>query len=305
MLIDAFLTYIRCELNLSVRTVLSYGCDLRQWEKFATGDGKTELSPFDTTANDIRLWITHLSREKVSARTIHRKVSSLRAFFRYLMKRHGMKINPAEELTLARQPKTLPSFIPQAETEKILTEEWDHDDFSATRDRLIVTMFYSTGMRASELVGLLDKNVDTVRRELKVRGKRDKERIIPFGQELAGLIGLYRDLRVKSEFPGRPAPELFVKDTGAPIDYATALRVVHGYLDGRVNSPKRSPHVLRHSFATDMLNNGADLKAVQQLLGHESIATTQIYTHITYNEIKTNYQLAHPRALKKRRNPWK
>lgn len=297
MLINSFLTYIRCELNLSAHTVLSYQKDIEQWRDFATNGKIEEFHPIDATQADIRLWISHLASNGISARSIKRKVQSLRAFFRYLMKQHGLQSNPAADIPLARGEKTLPTFIRTNEIANILDEEWDKTDFIATRDRLIVLMFYSTGMRCSELMELLDCNINTSKGELKVLGKRNKERIIPFGNELSEMITLYRQLR--DENVAMPAPQLFVRPNGEPLYRSLIYTIVRNTLAGRVNASKQSPHVLRHSFATDMLNNGADINAVQQLLGHQSLATTQIYTHITYRELKHNYELAHPRALKK------
>lgn len=155
-------------------------------------------------------------------------------------------------------------------------------------------MLYSTGMRASELTGLLDADVDTRRGELKVLGKRNKERIIPFGDELTQMITLYRTLR-----PASTARQFFLQPDGTQLDYRRLLGIVRGELAGRVRASRPTPHALRHSFATDMLNGGADITAVQRLLGHASLATTQIYTHLSYSELQHNYKLAHPRAQKK------
>ena len=297
MLFNSFLTYIRCELNLSAHTVLSYQRDLGQWREFATNGKPDTLQPDDVTVNDLRLWVASLATAGNSQRTIKRKVQSLRAFFRYRMKYHGAKNNPAAELQLARTDKPLPVHIRPNETSAILNEEWDDTDFTETRNRLMLLMLYSTGIRSSELKNLLDSNVDVRRGELKVLGKRNKERIIPFGTELGEAITHYRILRDK-EIENH-SPQFFVKDDGKPLYPSLIYKIVHEALSGRVHSGRQSPHTLRHSFATDMLNNGADLKAVQQLLGHTSLATTQVYTHITYRELKLNYQHAHPRALKK------
>ncbi len=214
------------------------------------------------------------------------------------MVRHGAHSNPAAELELAKADKPLPVFVRQDETNDILNEEFDRNDFTQTRNRLIVLMLYTTGMRASELMGLLDAAVDTEKGELKVLGKRNKERIIPFGDELSEMITLYRELR-DNTVPPPPADEFFVRESGEPLYRDLIYKVVHNTLAGRTVAARQSPHVLRHSFATDMLNNGADLYSVQQLLGHQSLATTQVYTHITYRELKHNYELAHPRAAKK------
>ncbi len=297
MLLDSFFTYIRCELNFSVHTVSSYKTDLKQWSDYCTDSGKQEFNPLDVTTSDLRQWISTLASADMATRTVRRKVQAVRAFYRYLMKFHGLETNPAADLTMARVEKSLPVYIRPAETNGILSEEWDHDDYLATRDRLIALMFYSTGMRCSELMTLLDADVNTPRGELKVLGKRNKERIIPFGKELGEIITLYRQLR--DDIVENPEPQFFLRPTGEPLYRKLIYNIIHRTFNGRVHSSRQSPHVLRHSFATDMLNNGADINAVQQLLGHQSLATTQIYTHITYRELKHNYELAHPRALKK------
>jgi integrase/recombinase XerC len=299
MLYDAFVTYLQCELNYSVHTVASYTQDIKQWREFAESNIAPDLKPEDVTTADLRLWVSHLSSQGIAVRSIRRKIQSIRAFYRFLMRRYGFKTNPAALLSTGRTPTRLPSFIPQNETNAILDEEWDKTDFIETRDRLILDMFYSTGMRASELIGLKDGDVDTNTCELKVLGKRNKERIIPFGKELCNLISLYRRLRIRELQTINRDDPFFIRPNGKEMYYVLVNKIIHAALDGRVHCAKRSPHVLRHSFATDMLNNGADLNAVQHLLGHESLATTQIYTHLTYRELQQNYKLAHPRAQKK------
>lgn len=297
-MLASFLTYIRCELNFSAHTVSAYTHDLQQWADFATGGAPNNLQPHDVTANDLRLWIASLAKSGDAPRTIRRKIQALRAFFRYMMRYHGMTYNPAAELTLAKTDKPLPVYVRPNETDAILNAPLDTGDFNETRNRLIIDMIYSTGLRCSEIQGLMDKDVDTARGELKVLGKRNKERIIPFGKELSDMITTYRKLR--DDTVGTTAPnEFFVRESGEPLYRKLIYNVVHKALAGNTVASRQSPHVLRHSFATDMLNNGADLYAVQQLLGHQSLATTQVYTHITYRELKQNYQQAHPRALKK------
>ena len=283
---------------MSPHTITAYSADLRQWSDFITDGGKRPLVATDITTSDLRQWAAHLSAQGISPRSIKRKASAVAGFFQFLMKRHGLATNPAADLQLARPAKTLPSVIPTEQTRTILSEEPDGDDFIAVRDHLIVEMLYETGMRASELTGLLDANVNCQQRQLKVRGKRNKERIVPFGAELTRQVEQYRALR-DATCPAISTPCFFVGEKGDSISYHIVWKTVHNALDGRVSSPKRSPHVLRHSFATDLLSNGADLNSVKELLGHQSLETTQIYTHISLSELKNNYELAHPRALKK------
>lgn len=303
MLTAQFIEYMRSELNRSPRTVASYGAVLDEWCAFTLGatSDKSLFNPLEVTVNDIRAWIVSMSSAGVSARTLKWKLSALRSFYAYLCKHHGATSNPAAEVTVARVRPALPSFIAEEEINSTLDAETPAEDadFTEVRNHLIVTMFYETGMRASELVGLRDDAVDLSRSELKVLGKRNKERIIPFGEKLAEMICQYRSLRARTTGMD-VTEEFFTRADGRNVYYGLVNKVVHKALDGRVNSPRRSPHVLRHSFATDMLNNGADINAVQKLLGHASLATTQIYTHITYRELQNNYSLAHPRAKKRR-----
>lgn len=295
-----FVTYITSEKRLSPATVEAYRRDLAQWENFATSNGTHPLEPMSTAVNDLRLWVASLSEQRVTQRSIRRKVQSLRAFFDYMIHRHGMLVNPAASLVLARLPKTLPIYIRTEEINDLLDHPLENEeDFVEVRNRLILTMFYSTGMRCAELITLEDCNVVAELRELKVHGKRNKDRVIPFGDELARMIERYRALRPQPP-EGETVKELFVNEKGRPLSRGVVYRIVRTTLDKAcVHAKRRSPHVLRHTFATDMLNSGADLNSVQQLLGHASLATTQIYTHITYNELLTNYTTAHPRAKKK------
>lgn len=297
-MIERFLTYLRCELNHSANTVQTYAIDLRQFADFITGGKPEMLHPESVTPSDIRSWILSLADHGISHRTIRKKLSALSAFFRYLMRHHGLKSNPATEVPLAKTTRTLPVYIRQDEMEDILGDPADtatvSDDFTELRNHLIVLMLYSTGMRRAELLSLRDSAVDTAKGELKVLGKRNKDRLIPFGRELAGAIDRYRALRDK--LLGGPTEYLFVRQDGRQLYPMAVERIVKSALQGKVHASRISPHVLRHSFATDMLNGGADLVAVQQLLGHKSLATTQVYTHVTYKDLKHNYQLAHPRA---------
>lgn len=298
-MISSFLSYLQCELNYSAHTVDAYRRDLDEWSRFATSGHPEELDPLSVTASDLRLWVANLAARKLSPLTLRRKVQSLRAFYRYLMRCHGATVNPAADLTLAKAPRPLPVFVRQNEMQAVLDDDADTSDFNTLRDRLIVLMFYSTGMRCSELTGLLTRDIDLRRGELKVLGKRNKERIIPFGSELTQMMTQYIDMRAQTVPQPDLTDEFFVRANGLPIYRRLAYSAVHNALAGRTDAQHQSPHVLRHSCASDLLNNGADLFSVQKLLGHNSLATTQIYTHITYRELKNNYELAHPRAHKK------
>ena len=295
-MINEFLRYMEAERGASPLTVSAYRTDLKQWERFATDAARYELRPETTTVSDLRLWIASLSRQGIGPRSLRRKIQSLRSFFHFMMKRHGLKDNPAAELALPRMPAELPVNIRPNETAALLDAQPDDpDDFLQVRNRLIIDILYSTGIRCSEIMNLLDAEVDTRRGELKVLGKRNKERIVPFGPELAQSIDSYRKLR--RELPS-PAPQLLLRPDGRQLSRRQIYTAVHSMLQGNVHAARLSPHVLRHSFATDMLNGGADITSVQQLLGHSSLATTQIYTHVSYKDLKRNYQLAHPRAQK-------
>ncbi len=302
MLYNAFFNYLAAEAKKSAATVRAYRADLAAFRHFLGAElGKTD-DPADITLADMRLWISHEAQRGIKAASLARRESALRAFFGFLQRRYGFEIDPTANLRGPKREKVLPAFVPQDEIGGIIDSfEADDtsDDFESVRNDLIVTMLYSTGMRAAEMVSLKDIAVNTNSCELKVLGKRNKERIIPFGEELKTMIEHYRDLR-DSMVPDLGSGAFFVRHSGEPIYYAIVYRAVRDILDNAdVNASRRSPHTLRHSFATDMLNNGADLAAVQKLLGHASLATTQRYTHLSYRELKKNYQLAHPRALKK------
>lgn len=294
---DRFLTYLRHELNSSPHTVEAYGRDLRQWQAYVTSEGKYEFRPAEVTSSDLRQWVLGLARSGDSTRTVRRKMQAVRAFYKWMLRCGAVASNPAADVALPKLDKPLPVYVRPEETAAVIDEELDTEDFIAVRDRLIVDMLYSTGMRCSELLTLRDAAVDTRKGELKVLGKRNKERIIPFGQELTDMIALYR--RLRDDLIESRAEEFFLRPTGEPLYRKLIYNVVHEALQGRAHAARLSPHTLRHSFATDMLNNGADLNAVQHLLGHASLATTQVYTHISYRELKQNYRTAHPRALKK------
>ena len=293
--IDKFLQYIRLELNLSPHTVTAYGTDLDQWEQYLT-QGKRQLDVASVTPSDIRAWMLWLNNNGDGARTMRRKVQAVRSFYKWLMRQGVVTSSPAAAVEMARIPKRLPSMVRETSVDSLLDSDIDMDDFEQVRDHLILLMFYTTGLRRAELIGLEDKWVDMAARQLRVHGKRDKDRIVPFGPELAQWVERYRQVRAAQV---GHTERFFVRRDGKPLYPSLVYRVVHNALLTVGGSGQLSPHVLRHSFASAMLNDGADLTSVKELLGHESLAATQVYTHITLSELKSHYKLAHPRALKK------
>ena len=300
-IIDAFISYLRYEQGRSELTAGMYSRELRDFAGFITGGNPdNEFDPLTVTTDDVRLWIDQLSRHGISRRTVRKKLSAVSSFYRFLIHRRTAVFNPVDDIAPARLEKNLPVYIRQDEMEEVIAALPDAEDpggeFENLRDALIVLMLYSTGMRRAELISLRDANVDTARCELKVLGKRNKERIIPFGEELRQAIESYRQARRRRLGSDTPPEDFFVRSDGEPLYPMLVQRIVKDSLTGHSNASRLSPHTLRHSFATDMLNNGAELTAVQQLMGHASLATTQMYTHITFRELLQNYRHAHPRG---------
>jgi len=293
--IERFLQYLRHERNLSWRTVDLYRRDLCQWEDYVTA-GRAQLDLGTITTSDIRSWVLERSSQGDCPGTLRHKVQAIRALYTYLMRSGMAERNPAAQVELAKLAKPLPKFVREKTVDAVLDADIDTDDFGQVRDHLIVMLLYETGIRLSELIGLQDVAVDTVKRELKVRGKRDKDRIVPFGEELAASIEHYRAMR---EAVRPECGNLLVTAKGHPLYRSLVYHVVHDGLAAAGGTGKLSPHVLRHTFASVMLNSGAQLNSVKELLGHESLAATQVYTHVTLSELQHNYELAHPRALKK------
>ena len=294
MLIDAFLKYLRFERNYSEKTIVSYGIDLKEFGDFLREkDLGEDLTKVD--AGDVRSWMVDLMGKGRAATSVNRKLSSLRSFYRFLLKKKEIEVNPMLKVVGPKKKKTLPSFLREQEMNRLLDEISFEENFEGCRDRLILEMFYATGMRLSELIGLNDADIDFSARLLKVTGKRDKQRLIPFGDELE--LDLLKYIKVRNEtFSEREIESLFVYEDGKRMYPNQVYRIVKRNLSKVVTLKKRSPHVLRHTFATAMLNDNAELRAVKELLGHESLATTEIYTHTTFEELKKVYEQAHPRA---------
>ena len=293
MFIDTFLKYLRFERNYSEKTIVSYRIDLEEFEDYLKKvDAEKNLVTAD--ADLVRSWMVYLMEKGRSVATVNRKLSSLRSFYRFLLRRRVVDLDPMLKVVGPKKQKTLPSFLRVQEMDRLLDECSVNEGFEGVRDRLILEMFYATGIRLSELIGLSDADVNLSAKLLKVTGKRNKQRLIPFGEELwMDLLG-YIKLRNET-LPDRD-DALFVRKDGKRMYPELVYKIVKRNLSKVVSLKKRSPHVLRHTFATAMLNGSAELQAVKELLGHESLATTEIYTHTTFEELKKVYEQAHPRA---------
>ena len=297
MPIDRFLKYLTNERMLSRLTIVSYETDLKQWSEFLERQGKA-VDQRSVKAVDVRMWLVERADAGDGPRTLRRKTQALRALYKYLMKMGVVEENPAAAVELAKLPKRLPEYVREQSINSLIDAEIDEGDFEQVRNRLMLMMFYETGIRRAELISLKDANVDTVQCELRVHGKRDKDRVVPFGNELRRWIELYRGLRADCGLVGQ-AEEFFVKFDGGALYPMLVHRVITGELATAQGNGRKSPHVLRHTFASAMLNDGAGINSVKELLGHESLSATQIYTHITFEGLKDNYNHAHPRAIKK------
>ena len=293
MLKEAFLDYLRLERNYSERTIVSYGTDLREFEGYLEKT-EAELDFTKVHADVVRNWISELMDEGRTATSVNRKLSSLRSFYRFLLRRKEITVNPMLKIVGLKKKKPLPSFVREKDMDRLLDGLTFEEGFEGCRDRMVLEMFYATGMRLSELIGLDDADVDFSARLIKVTGKRNKQRLIPFGHELAEDLLIYNKVRNETFPEGTEA--FFVRKDGKRMYPMQVYRIVKRNLSKVVTLKKRSPHVLRHTFATAMLNDNAELRAVQALLGHESLATTEVYTHTTFEELKKVYEQAHPRA---------
>ena len=293
MLINAFLDYLRLERNYSEKTIVSYRTDLLEFEEYLKKvDAELDFAKVD--ADVVRNWMVSLMDDGRAATSVNRKLSSLRSFYRFLLKKKVVLVDPMLKVVGPKKKKPLLSFVREKDMDRLLDELLYDESFEGCRDRIILEMFYATGMRRSELIGLNDADVDLSAKLIKVTGKRNKQRLIPFGDELAEDLLKY--IKVRNETLSQGAEAFFVLKNGARMYPEAIYRLVRRYLSGVVTLKKRSPHVLRHTFATAMLNGKAELRAVKELLGHESLATTEVYTHTTFEELKKVYEQAHPRA---------
>ena len=293
MLKDSFLTYLTYERCYSAHTVISYRNDLVQFgdyveKEFGVSDNKEFVYQM------VREWIIHLMDSGYTPASVNRKISTLRSFFIYLMKERSITVNPMSKIECVKAVKRLPSFVKESEMDRLLDEIPFSSDFKGVRDKLIISFFYETGARCSELIGLKESDIDFDLMQIKVNGKRNKQRLIPFGHHLKKSLSSYIEVK-RVSFPAQ-SPFLFVTEKGEMLYPMLVYKVVKSQLSLVTSLAKRSPHVIRHSFATTLLNHGAGINSVKELLGHESLSTTQIYTHVSFEEMKKEYKQAHPRA---------
>lgn len=282
--IDKFINYIEIEKNYSPHTILNYRIDLKEFSQIIN----TELNKIDYFV--LRKYMVYLSQKNVSRRTISRKISALRSFFKFLVREGYLKNNPAALLIYPRLEKKLPVFLTEEQISQLLDYYEPGNDILYLRDKALIEFLYSTGARVSEVVSLKVEDVDLISGVVKVRGKGKRERLLPLGEPAVKALRRYLEMRNNSSL------YLFLNKRGKPITDRGVRDVINRYVKKLASSLKISPHVFRHSFATHLLNRGADLRSVQELLGHASIATTQVYTHLTIERLKDVYDKAHPRA---------
>lgn len=293
LLTDSFLDYLLYERNYSKGTVRYYQADILELQKFGE-ELLGDLTPSDVDAGLVREWITSLMDKGCASNTINRKLSSIRTYYKYLLRKGEVELDPLRKITGPKKKKPLPTFLREGELDRLLDDMDFGEGFEGCRDRMIIEMFYATGIRLSELIGLDDKDIDFSASLIKVTGKRNKQRLIPFDKELECSIREYVNVRNET-FPVC-SDAFFLRKNGERLTRSIVAYIVKRNLSKVVTVKKRSPHVLRHTFATAMLNNGADLGSIKELLGHESLATTEVYTHTTFEELKKVYNQAHPRA---------
>jgi len=294
--ITDFLEYLHKERRMSLHTIVAYTYDLGRFHSYMTEHLAVERVE-DIDHHDIRSWIiSTLEDEGLQPRSVNRRLSCLRSFYRHLLRIGKVEANPMLKITALKTRKALPLFLEQNQMDRLLDDMDFGEGFSGLRDRLIIELLYNTGMRRAELIGLQTDDVDLYTGQLKVLGKRNKERMIPFGPNLNQLMKDYMVLRDTLRAATDASDHLLLRDDGSGMTEGFVYQKVNKYLRLVTTIGKKSPHVLRHTFATHMLNNGADINAVKEILGHANLSATQIYTHNTIEKLTRIHKQAHPRA---------
>lgn len=294
--ISNFLEYLNIERRYSRLTIDAYQHDLEEFCRFLQTTPQ-QLDPDQVSDDDIKAWLISLLDNNISARSVRRKLSTLRSFWKYCLRIGYTQHNPTLLIISPKIAQPLPVFYKEREMQQEQQIEQYADDFTTIRDNLIIEMLYQTGMRRAELIALSDNDINTQTKQLQVFGKRKKQRIIPIGDALLEQILLYRQWRDK-QFPERNDNALFLTNKGLRINATTVYNAVHNRMTEVSTQHKQSPHVLRHTFATTMLEHGADINTIKTLMGHANLAATQIYTHVTFEQMKKAYNNAHPRNKK-------
>lgn len=294
MMKESFLRYLEHEKRFSPHTLTAYRTDLEQFLQFLDITFDIQ-SPSEVTHTQVRSWTVELLNQGRSTSSINRKLSTLKTFYRFLQRRHGLERNPMLKVLSPKTGKRLPHVVRADELDTLFGQVKFPDDYEGSRDRLVLEVLYNTGMRRSELINLKIEDINFSQNILKVLGKGNKERLIPFGQSLAKLLLAFIELRQQT-FGASTYPHLLLTKQGKPLYPKAAYNIVRKYLTAVSTVEKKSPHVLRHSFATHLSDNGADLNAIKALLGHANLAATQIYTHNSIEKLKKVYESAHPKA---------
>ena len=287
-----FFDYLKYEKRYSNHTVTSYQNDIVQFTSFINPQ-KEEINLQEINHQQIRAWVSDLMKHKIAARSVNRKLSALKSFFKFLQRQQIIEVNPMSKISGPKTPKRLPSFVDEHQMEDLFTKVKFDEGFAGQRDKLILDLLYQTGIRRSELTHLKETDVDLFNSSIKVLGKRNKERIIPISLAIKRNLESY--LQVKKELK-LSNPMLLVSEKGNTLSEQSVYNSVKKYLSQITTIQKKSPHVLRHTFATHLLNNGADINAVKDLLGHANLSATQVYTHNTIEKLKKSYKQAHPRG---------
>ena len=297
--VESFVNFLKYEKRFTSNTLIAYQTDFAQFDTFLYSKSCPDFPPSvaDISHHHIRAWIVHLLDDKISARSINRKLSCLKTYFLFLMRQKHIENNPMRKVVMPKVAKRLPVSIPEPTLQRLFEETSFGIGFAGIRNRAVVEMLYDTGIRRGELLTLTLQDVDLSYNQIKVMGKGEKQRLIPFGRSLSDVLHTYLEAR-KEAFPVSEEKTFFLNDKGTAIQDFQVYRLVKKHLSTVTTIEKRSPHTLRHSFATHLAEHGADLEAIKKLLGHSSLAATQVYTHNSVEKLKNSYEQAHPKSKK-------